>query len=290
MRVLIVGVWLSLIVACVSQVFMAWLGSPGPMWLLPIPVLGALAWCTWCWPDLYRWARRVYITRRRSAPQGTTTSTGTFHAPDGPERHDLANWSDFEQRVGRRDAACLLAEFEPKREAYDHPDVQAWVSRLAGKRRFFLQPTDDATKLPLREWIELAYGACVELNQRRPVIVEFYLQAGRLADDVDRVERIRSQRRARVSAQHKGDGSIWIVNDGPADARNVRISVEQSGLIGTESFIEGVFPIQTLSAGSRVAQRLAVRVHGRPRTADITLIWDDDGKDGREWQSNLPLF
>ncbi len=107
---------------------------------------------------------------------------------------------------------------------------------------------------------------------------------------LDRRERVRSQRRARVSAQPKGDGSIWIVNNGPADARNVRISVGQNGLVGTESFIEGVFPIQTLSAGSRLAQQLAVRVYGRPQTADITLTWDDDGEDGREWQSNVPLF
>ena len=67
---------------------------------------------------------------------------------------------------------------------------------------------------------------------------------------LDRRERIRSQRRASVSAQPIGDGSVWIVNHGPADARNVRISVEQSGLMGTESFIEGVLPIQILSAGA----------------------------------------
>lgn len=106
---------------------------------------------------------------------------------------------------------------------------------------------------------------------------------------LDRRERVRSQRRASVSAQPKGGGSVWIVNDGPADARNVEISIDYAGI--REPLPEGAFPIRTLPARSRVEQQVAVaRVYSQEEMAEIALTWEDGSKDGREWRSNVRLL
>ena len=128
---------------------------------------------------LRRWLRWAFarVRGRRVGAGDQTSYLHAFSPSDGPEPFDPERWWNFELLVGRHDAACLLAGFEPTQQAYDHPGVKAWIERLDITPRFFLETTDDATTLPLREWLEMAHGICRGQREAVPGIVRFYMEA-----------------------------------------------------------------------------------------------------------------
>ena len=61
----------------------------------------------------------------------------------------------------------LMEAVEP-----DRPDVQAWLTRLTGRTRFFLGPIDAATVLSVDEWLHIVHGICLDLDVPLPAFFE----------------------------------------------------------------------------------------------------------------------
>lgn len=107
------------------------------------------------------------------------------------------------------------------------------------------------------------------------------------------LSRIRSEtleeRKANITAQMFRDGKNWrvrVVNLGPAEARNVRLVLDDSNQMVVENALSGKFPMERMDRDQSVD--FWARVHiGSPLKETLVIRWDDQS--GIEQEKKVEL-
>ena len=94
---------------------------------------------------------------------------------------------------------------------------------------------------------------------------------------------VESEKKAEVSAKIFKEGNNWMVrifNKGPAEARNVRLVLNEHNSIVSEGAFDGKFPMERMERGSSVNGYAYIHLSS-PRKEKLTIQWNDESASNR---------
>ena len=146
-----------------ADMIAGWLGLP---WLPYVMVtLGTSMILFWAWGNY--WDRFVEKWRMPSSwPSFAFLRKAT-----------VITWNEIKDHSYTcPEVACICAGYEPSLAAMNHPEVQAWMTRLTEQQNFFVGSViDNATKQTMGEWLMPLYGAIQGGEGENPDLYLLYL-------------------------------------------------------------------------------------------------------------------
>jgi hypothetical protein len=91
---------------------------------------------------------------------------------------------------------------------------------------------------------------------------------------------------ARLYKQARSDWRLKVVNQGPAEARNVRLLLNEQNEMVQEGVVQRAFPMEKMEKGQSVDVTALVGFNMKLKE-QLTIVWDDNS--GRERSNTVEL-
>jgi hypothetical protein len=139
--------------------------------------------------------------------------------------------------------------------------------------------------------LAVAVGSAIatwRVSQRQTLVQEQMLELESRRERYRLLEQGRAAVRASIRQESSSDWRLIVTNDGPSQARALRVLVDGESVGNSEHVIGGGTSVTTLGAGADIGYRLLVYMSS-PDTYSVELEWEDDsGRPGR-WGSELAI-